>query len=236
MSPTITNGLRPQKFKAVVFDLDNTIIQSTIDFREMNRAVAETLLMHGLPKDILDSKGRVNVSIVRVYAYFKTHSQDGWAESLENDLNRVSAEVEMARVDQSRAMPGAFETLEHLGSRGILSAILTRGSRVYTMKALNSSGLNGRFHTIVCRDDHSLSEAKPNPMSLRRVFDDLCLSNEQCLFIGDHETDYLCAKEAGTPFAAVLTGVHGREVWKDLRPEFIIGSIADLPDLLEGNK
>jgi phosphoglycolate phosphatase len=234
MNPIIANGLRPEMFKAVIFDLDNTLIKSTIDFRAMNRAVADALLENGLPEDILDSKGRVNESIVRAYAYFKTYNQDGWAEKLEADLNRVSAEVEMARVDESRPMPGAFETLEHLKGRGIRAAILTRGSRVYTMRALRAAGMEGRFQTIVCRDDHPLSEAKPNPLALRRVFVQLGLSSSQCLFIGDHETDLLCAKGAETPFAAVLTGAYGYDSWKGLFPEVIIESVADLPAVLEG--
>jgi phosphoglycolate phosphatase len=234
MNPMIANGLRPERFKAVIFDLDNTLIKSTIDFQAMNRAVAEALLENGLPEDILDSKGRVNESIVRAYAYFKTHNQNGWAEKLEVDLNRVSAEVEMARVNESRPMPGAFETLEHLQGRGIKAAILTRGSRVYTMRALRATGMEGRFQAIVCRDDHPLSEAKPNPLALQRVFAQLGLSSSQCLFIGDHETDLLCAKGAETAFAAVLTGAYGYESWKGLHPEVIIESVADVPAVLEG--
>lgn len=234
MSTTVSNGLRPEGVKAVIFDLDGTLIRSTIDFREMNRAVAETLLKHGLPRDILDPNGRVNESIVRAYSYFKVHNQEGWIDGLERDLNRVSSEVEMALVDQTRAVPGTFDTLTHLDERNMPTAILTRGSRSYTMHALRASGLDGRFHTVICRDDFPLTEAKPNPIALHRVFEQLALQNHQCLFIGDHETDYLCAQGAGTPFAAVLTGSHGQEVWGRLRPELIMNSIADLPGFLEG--
>lgn len=234
MNAIVSNGLRREGLKAIIFDLDGTLIRSTIDFQRMNRAVAETLLMHGLPRDILDPNGRVNESIVRAYSYFSVHHQDGWIDSLERDLNRVSAEVEMALVDQTQAVPGALETLAHLNEKGMPAAILTRGSRSYTTRALRASGLEGRFHTVICRDDFPLTEAKPNPIALHRVFEQLELSNRQCLFIGDHETDYLCAKSANTPFAAVLTGTHGQEVWGRLRPELIMPSIADLPSVLEG--
>jgi HAD superfamily hydrolase (TIGR01549 family) len=234
MNVEVSNGLRMEALKAVIFDLDGTLIRSTIDFQEMNRAVAETLLSHGLPKHILDPNGRVNESIVRAYSYFKVHSQDGWIDRLEMDLNRVSLEVEMAFVDHTEAVPGAFETLSHLDERRMPSAILTRGSRPYTLRALRASGLEGRFQSVICRDDFPLTEAKPNPIALRRVFDDLGLNNRQCLFIGDHETDYLCAQGANAPFAAVLTGSHGQDVWGRLKPELIMSSIADLPSVLEG--
>lgn len=236
MSFKINKGFHSKTLKAVVFDLDGTLIRSTIDFHEMNQAVARTLLEHGLPKEILDKSGRVNESIVHAYAYFKTHDVEGWADAVEKDLNRVSSDVEMARVDGSKAVDGTFELLDHLRAKGIEAAILTRGSRNYTMSALKASGLDGLFHTVVCRDDHPLTEAKPNPIALQRVFGHLSLTSGQCMFIGDHETDYLCAKGAGTIFAAVLTGSHGADVWDRLRPDVVMDSIADLNQLMEGNK
>ncbi len=137
----------------------------------MNRQVAEPPPAWASPGDILDPSGRVNESIVRAYAYFKIHSQDGWAERLEADLNRVSAEVEMARVggDPGRARVAA-SALEYLQRRGIGAAVLTRGSRAYTERALRAAGLEGCFHTVLCRDDHPLTEAKPNPLALRGSF------------------------------------------------------------------
>ncbi len=234
MSPIIRNGLRSNGLKAIIFDMDGTLIHSTIDFRRMNQGVAETLLRHGLPRDILDSGGKVNESIVRAYSYFKVHSQQGWAEALEKDLNRVSLEVEMTRVEESREVPGTADALRYLRSKGIRTAVLTRGSRAYTEKALRAAGLEDMFEVVLCRDDHPLTEAKPNPLALRRVYDALGLKGEECLFVGDHDTDLLCAQGAGSPFAAVLTGSFSLDMWNDLRPDVIMDSLAELPDLLEG--
>ncbi len=233
MSPIIHNGLRSNGLKAVIFDMDGTLIRSTIDFQRMNRGVADTLLRHGLPKDILDPTGKVNESIVRAYSYFKKHSQDGWAEALERDLNRVSLEVEMAHVQESKEVPGTADTLRYLRSRGIRTAILTRGSRAYTERALSAAGLDDKFEIVLCRDDHPLTEAKPNPLALRRVYDALALKGNECLFVGDHDTDLLCAQGAGSPFAAVLTGSFSEEMWRPLGPDVIMDSVAELPRLLE---
>lgn len=234
MSPIIRNGLHPNGLKAVIFDMDGTLIRTTIDFRKMNQGIAETLLQHGLPRDILDPSGKVNESIVRAYSYFKIHSQDGWAEALEKDLNRVSLEVEMARVEESREVPGTADALSYLGSKGIRTAVLTRGSRAYTERALRAAGLDDRFEVIMCRDDHPLTEAKPNPLALRRVYEALGLGAGECLFVGDHDTDLLCAQGAGSPFAAVLTGTFTSDMWERLSPDVIMDSVAELPGLLEG--
>ena len=232
MSTVARNGLASDGFKAVIFDMDGTLIRSTIDFQKMNQGLADTLLSHGLPRDILDPDGKVNESIVRAYSYFKIHSQEGWAEALERDLNRVSQEVEMARVGESKAVPGTVEVLSYLRSRGIRTAVLTRGSRGYTEKALSASGLEGMFEVVLCRDDHPLTEAKPNPLALRRVFKSLGLSNGECLFVGDHDTDLLCAQGAGSPFAAVLTGSFTAKMWEPLNPDVVLDSVAELPKLL----
>ena len=236
MCPIICNGLRPNGLKAVIFDMDGTLIRTTIDFHKMNQGVAETLLQHGLPRDILDPSGKVNESIVRAYSYFKVHSHEGWADALEKDLNRVSLEVEMARVNESREIPGTADTLRYLRTRGIRTAVLTRGSRAYTEKALSAAGLHDDFEIVLCRDDHPLTEAKPNPLALRRVYGALGLKGGDCLFVGDHDTDLLCAQGAGSPFAAVLTGSFSEEMWKPLSPDVIMDSVAELPRLLEGQK
>ena len=233
MSFKINNGFRSQAVKAVVFDLDGTLIDSTIDFAEMNRAAVRALIDNGLPRDALDTKCNVNDNINRAHAYFKEHGKIGWEDAVERDLNRVSLEVEMVNVDRTKAIPGTLDLLKLLHKNEIRTAILTRGSRKYTLRALNASGLEGEFHTIVCRDDHPLTEAKPNPIALHRVFEQLSLTNEQCMFVGDHETDHLCAKGAGTPFAAVLTGFNGMDVWDRTRPDVVMDSIADLRGLLE---
>jgi phosphoglycolate phosphatase len=236
MSPIIRNGLRSNGLKAIIFDMDGTLIRTTIDFRRMNQGIAETLLQHGLPRDILDPSGKVNESIVRAYSFFKMHSQGGWAEALEKDLNRVSLEVEMARVEESREVPGTADTLDYLRSKGMLTAVLTRGSRAYTERALRAAGLDGRFEFVMCRDDHPLTEAKPNPLALRRVYDALQLGGQECLFVGDHDTDLLCARGAGSPFAAVLTGTFTSEMWNALNPDVIMDSVAELPVLMEGKR
>ncbi len=233
MCPIISNGLRPNGLRAVIFDMDGTLIRSTIDFHKMNQGVAETLLRHGLPRDILDPSGKVNESIVRAYSYFKIHSHEGWAEALERDLNRVSLEVELANVHESQEVPGTADALRYLRSKSIRTAVLTRGSRIYTEKALSAAGLDDKFEIVLCRDDHPLTEAKPNPLALRRVYEALGLTGGECLFVGDHDTDLLCAQGAGSPFAAVLTGSFSEEMWRPLNPDVIMDSVAELPRLLE---
>ncbi len=233
MSLIMKSALRPNGLRAVIFDMDGTLIQTTIDFHAMNRAVTDTLLRHGLPKAVLDPSGRVNESIARAYAYLHAQGREERAEALELDLNRVTAEVEMARVEESVEVPGAGDVLEGLRSRGMRSAVLTRGSREYTTRALRASGLEGWFDIVVCRDDHPLTEAKPNPLALQRVHSALGLLNRECLFIGDHEIDLRCAKGAGSPFVAVLTGSNDQRAWDRLGAEMVISSVADLPEILE---
>ncbi len=69
---------------------------------------------------------------------------------------------------------------------------------------------------------------------MRRVYGALGLKGDECLFIGDHDTDLLCAQGAGSPFAAVLTGSFSVEMWSSLNPDVIMDSVAELPRLLEG--
>jgi phosphoglycolate phosphatase len=154
-------------------------------------------------------------------------------KTVETRVETICVEVEMMSVDYTKEVPGAGDALRTLRVMGNPLALLTRGSRNYTTRALRASHLTGLLDTIICRDDHAISEAKPHPEAMRRAAAALNLRPEQCILIGDHLMDLECALSAGSMFVAVLSGHNGRKGWEDLGVERIIPSIAQLPRYLE---
>ena len=214
----------------IVFDLDGTLIESTIDFGLMRDRVFSYLIETGFGY-VLELSDTIAKNMDRVRP--EVHELNLDLETVESRVEAICVEVEMMSVGRTKEVPGAGDALRTLRALGYQLALLTRGSRHYAMEALRASHLTGMLDAIICRDDHDISEAKPHPEAMRRAAAALNLRPEQCVLIGDHLMDLECARAAGSMFVAVLSGHNGRKGWVDLGVERIIPSIAELPIYLE---
>ncbi len=76
---------------------------------------------------------------------------------------------------------------------------------------------------------------KPSPIIIEAALEVLGLPVEECMLIGDRiETDIRMGKEANIATALVLTGITTEAMLNDstLKPDFVISSIAALPQIL----
>lgn len=76
---------------------------------------------------------------------------------------------------------------------------------------------------------------KPSPIIIAVALEVLGMTAAECMLIGDRiETDIRMGKEANTTTALVLTGVSTEAMLKNstLKPDFVLSSIAALPDIL----
>lgn len=218
--------------EGIVFDLDGTLIRSTIDFILMRQLMTELLQRYDLPPGIVDPKDTMSGSMIRAWSYLDEHASRSTLFQFSREVDQTWNQVEMRDVNETMEVPGARSTLEELRERGYPLGILTRSSRRYTMAALRASGLEGSVHAMVCRDDHDLIDAKPNPISLHRISDLIGISTERCLYVGDHHMDLECAIAAGSDFIAVLSGSNDKERWGAYRPDIVLNSIVELPSTL----
>lgn len=223
---------RLRTLQAIVFDLDNTLVRSHIDYARLNSAVLEGLVEAGVPQRLLDESASVVDNYVRGKNFLQSNSDASHLLHFDQRLDRTLMSIEMEKVDQAREVEGAISLINSLMDNGLGVGILTRGSRAYATSVLRRVGFDGQIVHLVCRDDYPLEEAKPNPLAMGRIADKLRCRPEDCLFIGDHPMDLECAKASGTTFIGVLTGSTDKERWAKAGCEFVIDSIIDLPWLL----
>jgi len=219
----MSHGL-PKEVKAIVFDLDDTLVLSTVDYGKFKRLVIDKVVSHGEPRTMYDPKETV-VSIVSRY---EKRMHDAGLPDEERrrrlaDLDRIMDEVELERVAETKAIRGAVELLELLRNWGIKIGILTRGCQEYASAALSEAGLMQLVDAIECRN--SETKAKPSPESYLRLTERLGVRKEETFFVGDHPIDAKCAANAGVPFVAVETGDVSSD---DLRAA---GCVAIFPDV-----
>lgn len=217
--------------EGLIFDLDGTLIKSTIDFALMRELMADLLQRYDLPSDIVDPKDTMSGSISRAWVHLSARSSRTTLLQFATEVDKTWNQVEMRCVDGTTEVPGARSALRRLREEGCPLGLLTRSSRRYTMAALKASGLEGLVQAMVCRDDHDLIDAKPNPIALHRAADLLGIRTERCVYVGDHHMDLECAVAAGSGFIAVLTGSNDEERWSMYHPEIVLNSVEELPAL-----
>lgn len=186
--------------RAVIFDLDGTLIDSAPDihaaanrlmgrhgFSSFTSAETRSFIGNGLPHFIaccLQARG---------------HAQDDALQA--QLLAEFMAEYETA-VTLTDVYPGVPEALSRLASNGVLLGLCTNKPHRPARAVLQHLGLSARFPVIVGGD--SLPVRKPDPAPLHAVID--AIGARHVLYVGDSEIDAETAERADVRFVLYTEG------------------------------
>lgn len=195
----------PKGIKAVIFDLDDTLVESTVNYAKFKRLVIDRIASRG--EDI--RMYSLNETIVVILSRYDKAMKDRGLPKKDiadrlAELDRIMDEVELERVDETVAVKGAAEILEMLRRSGVKIGILTRGCKEYATAALRATSMLDMVDELECRN--SDTKAKPDPESYLKLVERLGIGKDETLFVGDHPIDAQCAKNADVRFVGVLTG------------------------------
>lgn len=216
------------KFRAVIFDLDGTLLDTIEDLADSMNAALSVL---GFPEKtaaeckILVGDG-LDAFIRR--ALPPTCAADAAAAGKLKDL--VRAEYRARQAVKTRPYPGIREMLEELSRRGIPMAILSNKPHDTTRSVVDRQFPDISFVFVFGhRDD---VPAKPDPAGALEIAGRLNLKPEEILYVGDTNTDMRTAKAAGMFAAGVLWGFRTAEELRKNGAAVLVAAPADLLDLL----
>jgi HAD superfamily hydrolase (TIGR01509 family) len=154
--------------KGVIFDLDGTLVTSTLDF-----ALIKAQVGCDRDADLLD-----------------------YVESLPSPYMREEAmalihQHEMQDAQHAEPIPGVIETLSVLKAMGMPMAIVTRNYSKAAKLKLSRCQLDLDF--LLTRED---ALPKPDPQALHMVADTWSLPYQQCVYVGDYKYDIEAAQRA----------------------------------------
>lgn len=218
--------------EAVVFDLDGTLVHSTIDYGKMGRDVLEVLRTHGVEVD--PSQRRIWQIIQRSGELLE---EMGYGpperEEIMRDITGVLNSVEMENVDEVSPVEGAKETLERLKAIGLKIGIATRSCNAFAREALQRTGLEGLVDMLLARDE--TPHPKPDPRHLFQVIEGLQVPLEKVIYVGDTTTDLRTARGAGVTFIGFSTRAGGVERLRGAGCENVLESLKQLCSILGGS-
>ena len=196
--------------KAVIFDLDGTLINSAIPFKEMKRKVIAFLHANGVDERLLN-KDMLSTEIIdlAICCLQQKGSSENQITEILAQVSNIMNKVELQSIENAAVIEGVPRTLRALKEQGLKLGVMTRSCSEYTHKILSKFSLNRYFDAIAARDD--VDQPKPNPEHAFHVLKLLGVKVQETLFIGDHWSDAECAKQAGLNFVFVS---HGQGVEK----------------------
>ncbi|MEM2790114.1 MAG: HAD-IA family hydrolase [Candidatus Bathyarchaeia archaeon] len=187
------------KVRAVIFDLDDTLIHSRIDYAGAKKSLIKFFIEHGVEPSLL-SESMPSLEI------FKAAGESLRGKNLpEEFISRVFEGAksmlsifEIKALEGVKLMDGALETLNTLRKMGLKTGIVTNSCREYAARIIEMFSLDKYVDAFITRDD--VNNLKPDPEHLLKALETLGVSADEAVFVGDHWIDAACAKRAGVKF------------------------------------
>jgi len=187
--------------KALLFDLDNTLLDFLTFKRETAKAAASAMVRHGLPVDEISAYGKIfSIYDEKGIEYQKTFHDVVAPFGLEiNRAERIQQAGIVAYLKKKfevlRPYPMVKPTLARLRGKYSLG-IITDAPRNKTWQRLVLTGLEDQFDLVITHDD--TLQKKPHPSPFNLALEKLAIMPSACLFVGDNpERDIKGAKEVG---------------------------------------
>jgi phosphoglycolate phosphatase len=214
--------------KAILFDLDGTLIDSAPD---LARSVNAILAREGLgPLEVEAVRNMIGNGIRKLVE--RAFEACGVVlEAHELDEHEGSMVVIYAHnlTVETILYPAVRDALDRVQRRGIRTGVVTNKPIGATRAILGHFGIVDSFGAIIGGDEDI--PRKPAPDPLWAALDQLGVMRDQALMVGDSAADVAAARAAGVSVVAV-SGGYSTTPADALGADHAIGSLAELDDLI----
>lgn len=225
-----------QFVKAVLFDLDGTLIDTAADFvRIIGKMSSENNWQTPAEADIreqVSSGASAMVQLMLRHNEELTHSEDELLNFRQQFLDDYEADI---CVD-SCVFSELEEVLTTFEQKGVPWGIVTNKPRYLAEQLLKIMQLDERCAVLVCPED--VSRTKPDPEPMYMALEKLGIprgASGSVIYVGDHVRDIDAGKAAGMPTILAAYGYISSEDQKSLKKwgaDYIVDTPNQLNQLL----
>ncbi|MEI6153237.1 MAG: HAD-IA family hydrolase [Deltaproteobacteria bacterium] len=214
-----------QNIKAVVFDFDGTLTPLTLNFDSLRAEIVKIAREYVNEKILDDMQGQYIIEMIYGIAQ-RLDGQNGPSEFKNRAFERLRVlEVEAARGKD--VFPYTRNVMRSLHNKSIKTGIITR-SCIDALKTVFPD-IFDYTDSIVTRE--GIEHVKPHPDHVLEVLRILNVDPDETLIVGDHPTDVMAGRSAGTYTAGVLTGRTTREAFEEAGATYILNDIREIIQL-----
>lgn len=211
--------------RVVLFDLDGTLIETNIDFKQMRREILALGERYGIPACQLEG-----LDILAMLDTISTIVHERYGEGKSSKARReglaILEKIELSHSARAECIPGAQELVRALREAGIKVGIVTRNSKSAVAVSLSKTGITGDI--LLTRDD--VPKTKPHPSHLLTALQVFETAPQEAMIVGDHWMDVQAGKAADMRTVGFLRKGHPSDFFSSQQPDFVI---RDLRELIE---
>lgn len=222
-SGTFSGGL--MKFKAIIFDLDGTLLNTLEDlFDSMNH--------------VLDAYGHRNITLEQARSYVGNGIERFLELSLPQGkdnkdfvkcLQLFKAHYSINMENKTKPYDGVIELLKEIKQRNYKTAIVSNKFNA-AVKQMCPKYFNGYIDVAIGESEKV--RKKPAPDSIYMALEQLGVDKSQACYIGDSDVDANTAGNAGMVFVGVSWGFRDKELLYSLGAVTVIDRPEQLLDII----
>jgi len=215
--------------KAVLFDLDGTLVHSAPDLHQAANSICKTrgweefdlktitsFIGNGVPvlvKRIFEARGAsieeadYQTAVMDYLAYYDDHA-----------------------TDLTRPYDGIIEALDWLKGKGVPLGMVTNKPKAPAVTILKELKLDSYFSTVIGGD--TTPAKKPDPAPYLAACEELGVKPSETIYVGDSETDGKTAIGVNVPFV-LFTGGYRNSTIEEIPHWQTVDNFGDLIDVLQ---
>ncbi len=217
------------KYRAVIFDLDGTLLDTIDDLLDNLEHAFKSLNMRGgFSRQEMESflgsgkKAQVERALLA----------RGYGLDRYDELNQaLSIRYELNAENKTKPFEGIVSLLASLKQKGVAAFCLTNKPHDVAVKVTKAYFPSLLVATYGIRPN---SPVKPDPVLVDNMLKAHGLNRENTLYVGDSDVDMMTANQGGLDSVFVTWGYVRQEQVEQYRPKYIVSSPADIMNIIEG--
>jgi len=214
--------------KAIVFDLDGTLVDSAPD---MHAAANRLLEARSRPPITIELARRfIGDGVARFVERLGEATGSAWTDmSLDDAIANFLADYENNASVLTRPFPGVAETLATLSARGHRLAVCTNKPQIASDNLLRELSLAAFFELVGAGDRYGIR--KPDPGHLLGTLKEMRVTPSDAVMVGDNENDAEVARAAAVCFILVPYG-YSRTPLNQIQADFRVEHFTEILNLV----
>ena len=212
-------------YKAVIFDLDGTLLDT---LKDLANSVNYALREFGYPERTIDEVRRfIGNGVIKL---MKRAAPDGIdEEAFEKCFNTFRSHYLEHMYDNTKPYEGIMEMLSILKEKGVKTAVVS--NKLHSgVVGLCEDFFGGQLTSAY--GVNTEDERKPQPKNVFKALYDLGVGAEETVYVGDSGVDVQTAKNAGLKCIGVTWGFRSEEELLEAGAEYIAHSAEETVDIV----
>jgi phosphoglycolate phosphatase len=212
----------------VIFDLDGTLIDSSVDLANAVNATRANLGLAPMEHSLVYSYVGNGAPVLIRKALGPEYPAAVVANALEYFLQYYRAHM----LDNTVLYPGVREALDRFRGKDIAMAVLTNKPVAVSQAIVDGLGLREHFRSVY--GGNSFEHKKPHPVGIETLMAETGASREQTLMVGDSAVDVQTARNAKVAVCGVTWGFQP-ETFAGHPPDFLVDTAQELAARVVGH-